>query len=102
MKAVFAFAGSIIFITTAALTQEIVPLPPTSFDNCADYGNPDGQFTYKLCPDGSTYERQYTYWAIWSDYYSIQAANAPCLWNSDKRQWTCESTTIACTAAECR
>jgi hypothetical protein len=70
-------------------------------DGCVDYGNPKTDFTWRLCPKGEKYERQYLYFGVWGDFYRVNSQTGACNWTADRASWVCPDRTIGCTAARC-
>ena len=68
-------------------------------DGCVDYGDTKTDFTWRLCPAGEKYERQYRYFGVWSDFYRVNSYTGACNWSADR--WVCPDRTIRCTATRC-
>ena len=68
-------------------------------DGCVAYGDSKTDFTWRLCPAGEKYERQYRYFGVWSDFYRVNSYTGTCNWSADR--WVCPNRTIRCTATRC-
>ena len=42
-------------------------------DGCVAYGNEKTDFTWRLCPAGEKYERQYHYFGVWGKFYRVNS-----------------------------
>jgi hypothetical protein len=70
-------------------------------DGCADYGDTKTDFTWRLCPAGEKYERQYQYFGVWSNFYRVNSYTGACNWSADRSSWVCPDRTIRCDAKRC-
>jgi hypothetical protein len=70
-------------------------------DGCVAYGNDKTDFTWRLCPAGEKYERQYLYFGVWSSFYSVKSFTGACNWSATKSSWICPDRTIRCDAKRC-
>jgi hypothetical protein len=71
-------------------------------DRCVAYGNERTDFTWRLCPAGEKYERQYLYFGVWSNFYRVKSFTGTCAWSPAKSSWLCPEKMIACSADRCR
>jgi hypothetical protein len=70
-------------------------------DGCAPYGDERTDFTWLLCPGGKKYERQYRYFGIWSEFYTVGSDVGACSWSAPRSSWMCPEMTIKCDARRC-
>ena len=70
-------------------------------DGCADYGDEQTDFTWRLCPAGEKYERRYLYFGVWGKFYRVNRDSGPCNWSVTKSSWVCPDRTIRCDARRC-
>ena len=70
-------------------------------DGCISYGDEKTDFTWRLCPAGEKYERQYLYFGIWSGFYRVPSDAGACRWGITKSIWACPDKTIRCDAKRC-
>jgi hypothetical protein len=70
-------------------------------DGCVAYGNEKTDFTWRLCPAGQKYERQYLYFGVWSSFYGVKSYTGACDWSAPKSSWICPDRTIRCDAKRC-
>ena len=70
-------------------------------DGCIAYGDSKTDFTWRLCPAGEKYERQYRYFGVWSDFYRVNSYTGVCNWSAERATWTCPDRAIRCTATRC-
>jgi hypothetical protein len=70
-------------------------------DGCVAYGNEKTDFTWRLCPAGEKYERQYRYFGVWSDFYRVSSETGACNWSANRSSWVCPDRTIRCDAKRC-
>ena len=85
--AIFAVAA----FTTAAMAS----------DRCVPYGDENTEFTWRLCPSGEKFERQYLYFGAWSRYYPVRSDSGECRWSGANSSWICPEKTIRCDARRC-
>ena len=72
-----------------------------AMDGCISYGDEKTDFTWRLCPAGEKYERQYLYFGIWSGFYRVPSDAGACRWGISKSIWGCPGKTIRCDAKRC-
>ncbi len=70
-------------------------------DLCVPYGDERGDYTWRLCPAGEKYERQYLYFGFWSDFYKVGGNTGACTWSAIKTRWVCPDRTIRCDGRRC-
>jgi hypothetical protein len=70
-------------------------------DGCVAYGDTKTDFTWRLCPAGEKYERQYLYFGVWGNFYRVNSATGACNWSPAGSSWVCPDRTIRCNAARC-
>jgi hypothetical protein len=70
-------------------------------ERCLAYGDEKTDFTWRLCPAGEKYERQYLYFGIWSSFYSVPSDVGACVWSVGKSSWVCPDRTIRCNLNRC-
>src|SRR5438105_14374640 len=70
-------------------------------DRCVAYGDEKTDFTWRLCPAGEKYERQYLYFGVWSKFYPVRSFTGACNWSVGKSSWVCPDRTIRCDAKGC-
>ena len=70
-------------------------------DGCVAYGNPKTDFTWRLCPAGEKYERQYLYFGVWGQFYKVNSYTGACNWSANQSSWVCPDRTIRCNTARC-
>src|ERR1700704_2579754 len=58
-------------------------------DGCVAYGDSKTDFTWRLCPAGEKYERQYRYFGVWGSFYSVRSRTGKCDWSASKSSWVC-------------
>ena len=86
-----AVAGAIAASTSGAQAAE----------RCMAYGDVKTDFTWRLCPAGEKYERQYGYFGVWGDFYRVNSETGACSWSAGKSSWVCPDRTIRCSATSC-
>jgi hypothetical protein len=86
-------------LLAGALT--VIGLPAGASDGCAAYGDEKTDFTWRLCPGGEKYERQYGYFGIWSSFYRVSSATGACTWAASRSTWVCPDRIIRCDAKTC-
>jgi hypothetical protein len=69
---------------------------------CVAYGDESTDFTWRLCPEGEKYERQYLYFGFWSSFYRVNGDAGVCRWSPRQSSWQCPDRTIRCDANHCR
>ena len=94
MKQTMAFLIAISAVSFLASTAAFA-------DSCVAYGNEKTDFTWRLCPAGQKYERQYIYFGAWSKFYSVHADTGACSWSALKSSWICPDRMIRCDAKRC-
>jgi hypothetical protein len=85
-------------ITACALAS---PGYAQSADACVAYGNDKTDFTWRLCPGGEKYERQYLYFGVWSSFYRVSSEAGACNWAASRTSWICPGRTIRCDTRRC-
>ncbi len=70
-------------------------------DGCVAYGDQKTDFTWRLCPAGAKFERQYYYFGVWSNFYPVSSDAGACTWSPARSSWTCPDRTIRCDARRC-
>jgi len=70
-------------------------------DGCVDYGNKKTDFTWRLCPAGEKYERQYLYFGVWGEFYRVNSDAGACNWSAGRSGWVCPDRVIRCDAQRC-
>jgi hypothetical protein len=70
-------------------------------ERCVAYGDPDTDYTWRLCPGGEKYERRYFYFGIWSRFYRVESGAGECHWAPARSSWVCAGRTIQCDAKRC-
>src|SRR6478736_3749176 len=70
-------------------------------DRCTAYGDVKTDFTWRLCPAGEKYERQYRYFGVWSEFYRVSSETGACRWSAPQSSWVCPERTIRCDARGC-
>lgn len=64
---------------------------------CSVYGASDEATQWRLCPDGTIYERNYRYYGLWSSWQRPHPnVTAPCLWHRTEKVWRCPDRTVRC------
>lgn len=69
---------------------------------CVAYGDESTDFTWRLCPGGEKYERQYLYFGFWSSFHRVNGDAGVCRWSPRQSSWQCPDRTIRCDANHCR
>jgi hypothetical protein len=77
------------------------PAGANAQDRCVAYGDPKTDFTWRLCPAGEKYERQYLYFGVWTNFYSVKSHTGKCDWVVAQSSWRCPDRTIRCDASRC-
>jgi hypothetical protein len=88
-------------IVIATALMAIIQAPAHAADGCVAYGDRNTDFTWRLCPAGGKYERQYLYFGAWSDFYPINSDAGACRWSVSDSSWRCPDRTIRCDARKC-
>jgi len=70
-------------------------------DGCVAYGDSKTDFTWRLCPAGEKYERQYLYFGVWGNFYRVDSRTGACSWSAASSSWVCPDRTVRCSAARC-
>lgn len=73
----------------------------TAAERCVAYGDENTDFTWRLCPGGEKYERQYLYFGVWSNFHRVANDAGACRWWPARLNWTCPDRTIRCDAKRC-
>lgn len=84
----------IMFLAALLLSSSAHAFVPA---RCAPYGSKEAQHTWRLCPDGSVYERERRYWGTW---HRIDT-QGPCTWDGTSLTWQCKTKTIRCSPKQC-
>jgi hypothetical protein len=70
-------------------------------DRCVAYGDESTDFTWRLCPAGEKYERQYLYFGVWGELHRVGSHVGACTWSASRAAWVCPDRTIRCDARRC-
>jgi hypothetical protein len=70
-------------------------------EGCVAYGDEKTDFTWRLCPAGEKFERQYRYFGVWSDFYKVRSDAGACNWSAGSSAWMCPDRTIRCDSRKC-
>lgn len=70
-------------------------------ERCVAYGDENTDFTWRLCPGGEKYERQYLYFGVWSSFHRVANDAGACRWSLARSSWICPDRTIRCDAKRC-
>jgi hypothetical protein len=70
-------------------------------ERCVAYGDENTDFTWRLCPGGEKYERQYLYFGVWSNFHRVANDAGACRWSPARLSWICPDRTIHCDAKRC-
>ena len=70
-------------------------------DGCVAYGDEKTDFTWRLCPAGVKYERQYLYFGAWGNFQRVNSNTGACNWSAARSSWVCPDRTIRCDAQRC-
>ena len=73
----------------------------TAAERCVAYGDETTDFTWRLCPGGEKYERQYLYFGVWSNFHRVANDAGACRWSPARLSWVCPDRTIRCDAKRC-
>ena len=92
-----AFAPSLLAICAIATFAPVAK----AADGCVAYGDENTEFTWRLCPAGEKYERQYLYFGFWSKFYRVNGDAGVCRWSAAKSSWVCPDRSIRCDAKRC-
>ena len=95
MKSVPGFALAAIWLVAASATGA------TAAERCVAYGDEKTDFTWRLCPSGEKYERQYLYFGAWSNFHRVASDAGACRWSGARSNWVCPDRTIRCDAKRC-
>src|SRR5690348_2486848 len=68
---------------------------------CIAYGDEETDFTWRLCPAGEKYERQYLYFGVWSNFYRVENDIGACRWSTAKSSWMCPGRIFRCNLEKC-
>jgi hypothetical protein len=85
----------------AAALFAALPSFAAAADRCAAYGDEDTDFTWRLCPGGEKYERQYLYFGFWGKFYRVNPGTGACDWQAEQSAWACPGKTIRCNEKRC-
>jgi hypothetical protein len=88
-------------VIAALCAFAVLSLPARAADRCVAYGDAKTDFTWRLCPAGEKYERQYLYFGVWSNFYSVKSFTGKCDWSAAKSSWLCPDRTIKCDGGRC-
>jgi hypothetical protein len=75
--------------------------PSEAADGCVAYGDKKTDFTWRLCPAGEKYERQYLYFGAWSKFHRVNSDAGACNWAAVRSSWVCPDRVISCDAKRC-
>jgi hypothetical protein len=95
MKFVACLAPAVIWLVAASASGA------TAAERCAAYGDQKTDFTWRLCPGGEKYERQYLYFGAWSNFRRVASDAGACSWSAARLSWICPDRTIQCDAKRC-
>src|SRR5262245_2784296 len=95
------FARACVALIGLAAAAAGAPVPVQAQDRCVAYGDERTDFTWRLCPAGEKYERQYLYFGLWSNFTRVKSYTGKCDWSAAKSSWICPDRTIRCTATRC-
>jgi hypothetical protein len=70
-------------------------------ERCVAYGDENTDFTWRLCPGGEKYERQYLYFGAWSNFHRVASDAGACSWSAARLSWICPDRRIRCDAKRC-
>jgi hypothetical protein len=73
----------------------------TAAERCVAYGDEKTDFTWRLCPGGEKYERQYLYFGAWSNFHRVASDAGACSRSEARLSWVCPDRTIRCDAKRC-
>jgi hypothetical protein len=73
----------------------------TAAQRCVAYGDEKTDFTWRLCPGGEKYERQYLYFGVWSNFHRVGSDAGACSWSASRSSWVCPDRTIRCDTKHC-
>jgi hypothetical protein len=94
--------SSALVVTLIALTASAaLTSVAKAQDRCVAYGDEKTDFTWRLCPAGEKYERQYLYFGVWTNFYSVKSHTGKCDWSATKSSWLCPERTIRCDSRRC-
>jgi hypothetical protein len=88
-------------VLVAVCAGAAAPVSAQAADRCIAYGDVKTDFTWRLCPAGEKYERQYRYFGVWSDFYRVNSEIGACRWSASASSWVCPDRTIRCDARSC-
>jgi hypothetical protein len=88
-------------VLAAALAVAAHGTQAQTANGCISYGNQKTDFTWRLCPAGEKYERQYRYFGVWSDFYRVASDAGACNWVANRSGWVCPDRTIKCDTRRC-
>lgn len=91
----------LIWVLVAGWTLLGLPSAAMAADRCAAYGDTSTDFTWRLCPGGEKYERQYLYFGVWGNFYRVHSRAGACNWSAARSSWVCPDRTIRCDARQC-
>jgi hypothetical protein len=86
---------------TAIWLAGVSPHGATAAERCVAYGDENTDFTWRLCPGGEKYERQYLYFGVWSNFRRVANDAGACRWSPARASWICPDRTIRCDAKRC-
>jgi hypothetical protein len=95
MKCMLCLSLAAIWLTGASAYEA------TAAERCAAYGDEKTDFTWRLCPGGEKYERQYLYFGVWSNFRRVTDDAGACRWSPVRLSWICPDRTIRCDAKRC-
>jgi hypothetical protein len=95
MKCVSCLALAAIWLVAASASGA------AAAERCVFYGDEKTDFTWRLCPGGEKYERQYLYFGAWSNFHRVASDAGACSWSAARLSWICPDRTIRCDAKRC-
>jgi hypothetical protein len=85
---------SAVFPALVAIWAVVAPVSDAkAADGCVAYGDAKTDFTWRLCPAGEKYERQYIYFGVWGNFYRVDSQTGACSWSADRSGWVCPDRT---------
>jgi len=95
MKCVLCLVLAVIWLVAASASGA------TAAERCVAYGDEKTDFTWRLCPGGEKYERQYLYFGAWSNFHRVTSDAGACRWSAARLSWVCPDRTIQCDGKRC-
>jgi hypothetical protein len=88
-------------VLAAILSLTALAANASAADRCVSYGDEKTDFTWRLCPAGEKYERQYLYFGVWSNFYRVDSSTGACDWSQPKSGWICPDRAVRCDSKRC-